>query len=58
MEIDVFQEGGEFQTKKLGNESYSMSITLPTDDDGRLARKCPNEDCSPGYFKVRPGIFP
>jgi hypothetical protein len=32
-----------------------MSIDLPKDRDGRLARECPSGACSPGYFKVRPG---
>jgi hypothetical protein len=32
-----------------------MSIGIPTDDEGRLARECKAADCSPGYFKVMPG---
>lgn len=32
-----------------------MNVPLPEDADGRLARACPNDDCSPGYFKVKPG---
>lgn len=32
-----------------------MTIALPTDQDGRIARVCPNAGCSPGYFKVKPG---
>lgn len=32
-----------------------MTITIPADADGRIARKCPSDDCSPGYFKVKPG---
>jgi hypothetical protein len=32
-----------------------MSVSLPTDEEGRIARECPNTDCSPGYFKVKPG---
>jgi hypothetical protein len=32
-----------------------MSITMPKDDDGRVARECPNSLCSPAYFKVTPG---
>jgi len=34
---------------------YEMSIRIPTDADGLLARECPRDDCSPGYFKVKPG---
>jgi hypothetical protein len=32
-----------------------MSVSLPKDADGRVARECPAQDCSPGYFKVTPG---
>ncbi len=32
-----------------------MSITLPKDADGRIDRECPCNNCSPGYFKVKPG---
>jgi predicted nucleic acid-binding Zn-ribbon protein len=32
-----------------------MSIDLPIDQDGMLARECISENCSPGYFKIRPG---
>ena len=28
---------------------------MPTDEDGRVARECPAGDCSPAYFKVKPG---
>ena len=32
-----------------------MNVPLPEDADGRLARACPHDDCSPGYLKVKPG---
>lgn len=32
-----------------------MSINLPRDADGMLARECPSQVCSPAYFKVKPG---
>lgn len=28
---------------------------MPPDKDGRVARECPDDSCSPGYFKVKPG---
>lgn len=31
-----------------------MNISIPSDADGRTARECPNNDCSPG-FKVKRG---
>ena len=37
------------------DSSHHFSISLPLDKDGRLARTCPNEGCSPGQFKIVPG---
>lgn len=51
----LFREGGPHNIKSLGNEQYQMSITMPKDGDGRVARECPNNLCSPAYFKVTPG---
>jgi hypothetical protein len=51
----LFSEGGEHEVKSLDNDQYRMSITIPTDEDGRLARGCPDTGCSPGYFKIKPG---
>lgn len=51
----LFSEGGPHRIKSKGNDQYSMSISIPTDDDGRMARECPDEGCSPGYFKVKLG---
>lgn len=51
----IFREGGPHKVKSLGNDHYQMSITLPKDGDGRIARECPNNQCSPAYFKVTPG---
>ena len=51
----LFREGGPLNIRSTGNDQYSMTITLPKDDDGRVARECPDEECSPGYFKVKSG---
>lgn len=51
----LFRPGGELGVRDLGGDRYRMSISLPKDDDGRMARECPNKECSPGYFKVTPG---
>lgn len=51
----LFSEGGPHLIKSLGNDKYSISITIPTDEDGRMARECPDKGCSPGYFKVKLG---
>lgn len=55
MTRNLFDEGGPHKIKRLGNDQYSMTVSLPKDEDGRLARECPNPECSPGYFKVKPG---
>jgi hypothetical protein len=41
--------------RSSGNDQFQMSITIPKDGDGRVARECPNSLCSPAYFKVTPG---
>lgn len=51
----LFQSGGPLNFEDLGNDQFRASITLPRDEDGRLARECSDEACSPGTFKVRPG---
>jgi hypothetical protein len=55
MTQDLFKRGGPFNVRKTGKEQYSMSITLPTDEHGRMARECLDENCSPGYYKVKNG---
>lgn len=55
MSFELFREGGPLKAKRTGQDQYSMSISIPKDADGRSARECPNQDCSPGYFKVTPG---
>jgi len=55
MSYELFRQGGELNAKKTGQDQYSMSVSIPKDSDGRIARECPNSDCSPGYFKVTPG---
>lgn len=55
MTRNLFSEGGPHQIRNLGNDQYGMSVTVPTDEDGRKAGQCPVANCSPGYFKVKPG---
>lgn len=49
----LFREGGPHQIKQVG-DTVHMKVAIPSDEDGRVARKCPNPECSPGYFKVKP----
>lgn len=55
MPDSLFKEGGPHRIKRTGQDEYRFSIDIPTDSDGFIGRECINEDCSPGYFKVRPG---
>jgi len=32
-----------------------MSVRIPTDADGLVGRECPTDECSPAYFKIKPG---
>lgn len=55
MSGEIFQEGGPLNIEDSGSDEYQMSIDIPTDEDGMFGRECPHENCSPGYFKVKPG---
>jgi hypothetical protein len=55
MKRRLFQPGGALGIRDLGSDRYRMNITIPKDADGRIARECPNTQCSPAYFKVTPG---
>jgi hypothetical protein len=55
MSESIFEEGGPHKIKRIDTDKYQMNVSLPLDSDGRLARECPSENCSPGYFKVKPG---
>lgn len=52
---DLLREGGPYRVRKVGGDQYSLSIPIPTDTAGLTARECPDDACSPGYFKVRIG---
>lgn len=53
--MGLLKEGGEHQIQDLGNDQYNLMISIPADESGRMARECPGQECSPGYFKVTPG---
>jgi len=55
MSDNIFKEGGPHQVRHTGQNEYSMRVSIPTDEDGLVGRECPNEECSPGYFKIKPG---
>lgn len=51
----LFETGGPHNIKRISPDKFEMSITIPPDSDGYVGRACPEETCSPGYFKVKPG---
>jgi len=51
----LIRNGGRFNARNYGNGKVTLTIPNPPDRDGRLARMCPRNHCSPGYFKIRPG---
>lgn len=55
MSKELFKEGGPHNIRKRKPNEYTMNISLPNDSDGRIARECPSDICSPGYFKVKTG---
>jgi len=55
MNRKLFQPGGPLNIRDVGIDQYQATIHLPTDEDGRIARECANDGCSPGYFKVKLG---
>jgi hypothetical protein len=55
MNRKLFQPGGSLYIRDMGSNQCQATINLPTDEDGRVARECPNDSCSPAYFKVKPG---
>jgi hypothetical protein len=51
----IFREGGPHNIRRIGQDKVEMSISIPQDADGLVGRSCPNNECSPGYFKVKNG---
>lgn len=51
----IFREGGPHNVRQVGANQYELSVSLPTDVDGYLGRECPNDQCAPAYFQVKPG---
>jgi hypothetical protein len=55
MSKGILKEGGPHNIQQVGENQYSVSVSMPSDENGRTARECLSEECSPGYFKVTPG---
>ena len=52
---DLLEEGGEYGIKRTGPDEYQFNLTIPADEQGLISRGCIDENCSPGYFKVKIG---
>lgn len=45
MSSSIFEEGGDFGTRKIGPDQYKMHIPIPT-ENGLVGRERPNLKCS------------
>lgn len=52
---DLFHPGGPLNVRRTGPDLYEFSVTIPPDADGMRGHECPARECTPAYFKVRPG---
>lgn len=55
MSPDYFREGGPFNARRTSPDHISFQVPIEADEFGRVARTCPSDTCSPGYFKVKMG---
>jgi len=55
MSDSYFDEGGPFHLKRSGPDEITMRLPVDRDSTGMIARECTDNDCAPGYFKVKPG---
>ncbi len=55
MSDSIFREGGPYKIRQTEPDKHEFTIPLSPDEDGLMARACPDDQCSPGYFKVRAG---
>lgn len=55
MDDRLFEEGGPHQIQNTPEGLTHMTISLPEDEQGMIGRECGAPDCSPGFFKVKPG---
>ncbi len=51
----MFPKRGPRRFRRTSRDEGTWSIEIPTDADGMLGRQCPAAECSPAYFKVKPG---
>ena len=49
---DLLRPGRCYNVRRTASDEYTMSLPMPTDEQGMTARACPEPDCAPGYFKI------
>lgn len=52
MTHDYFRKCGPLNAQRIGTDHMRWEVPIEGDEDGRVARQCLNDSCSPGYFKV------
>jgi len=55
MRRTIIRSEGALQVQPEGEHRYRISVSVPGNDAGRVARKCPDPTCLPGSFTVKPG---
>ena len=55
---DVFGDLRAYQTGEAQDGSPTFAIPLEPDEDGMVGRECPDQDCTPRYFKIMPVAEP
>lgn len=51
----IFDEGGPNDIRRVDRDRYEFRVSVPIDADGMRGSECPDAECAPRYFKVRPG---
>lgn len=52
---ELFEEGGPHQIKRTGPDRHEFKISIPLGEDKMVGRDCPEDVCSPGYFRIKLG---
>ena len=52
---DFLRLGGRYNVRRTRGEEYTMSLPIPVDEQDMTARECPEQNCAPGYFKIKFG---
>lgn len=55
MDERLFEEGGPHRIQNTPDGQTHMHVDLPEDELGMIGRECGAPECSPGFFKVKPG---